>query len=291
MLQYFIENKQIEQIEEICIALTKTKEKLISNSFENAKEHYNNCERLFDQIKEFAISVNDEKLANSQFVFRNYFRLFCDLLQYFEMLKMGEYKSSWVKLQDCLDDIKYVGRFTEKRNRMDLDDIYELLVQYEKMYPYSIFCSSEYVISKSHCSICGKSMQSLECPHIKGNIYWGEPAIECIDKIDIIQAVCVVSHPEDKRCILEIADDDRAEEEKFLMLHQFVQLHTPPLQQFSIEGVKEWRVREDIKIVGQNQSCPCGSGKRFKHCCGKDMYYEHIRYIVTPTKHVELAFF
>ena len=291
MLHYFLKNRHIAQVAEICTALNKTKAKIISNSFENASEHYNSCEELFAQIKELAIQMNDEQLANAQFVFRNYFRVFCDLLQYFSMLEKGHYKSSWSKLQDCLDNIKYVGRFTLTENRLDLNDLYDLLVQYEGLYPYSVFGSSEYVISKSHCSICGKSMQSLDCPHIKGNIYWGEPAIECIDKIDIFQALCIVSHPEDKRCVLEVADDDRTEEEKFIMLHQYVELHQPALQQFSIEGFKERRIREDMQIVGRKQPCPCGSGKRFKHCCGKDMYYEHIRYVVTPTKQVTLSFF
>lgn len=291
MLQYFLKNRHIEQVAEICNALNKTKSKIISNNFENVSEYYDSCEKLFAQIKELAIQMNDEQLANAQFVFRNYFRVFCDLLQYFGMLKKGHYKSSWNKLQDCLDNIKYIGRFTLTENRLDLNDLYDLLIQYEGLYPYSVFGSSEYVISKSHCSICGKSMQSLDCPHIKGNIYWGEPAIECIDKIDVIQALCIVSHPEDKRCILEVADDDRTEQEKFIMLHQYVELHQPVLQQFSIEGFKERRIREDMQIVGRKQPCPCGSGKRFKHCCGKDMYYEHIRYVVTPTKQVTLSFF
>ena len=291
MLQYFLKNRHIEQVAEICTALNKTKAKLVSNSFENASEHYNSCKELFAQIKELAIQMNDEQLANAQFVFRNYFRVFCDLLQYFSMLEKGHYKSSWNKLQDCLDNIKYIGRFTLTENRLDLNDLYDLLVQYEGLYPYSVFGSSEYVISKSHCSICGKSMQSLDCSHIKGNIYWGEPAIECIDKIDVIQALCIVSHPEDKRCVLEVADDDRTEEEKFIMLHQYIELQQPALQQFSIEGFKERRIREDMQIVGRKQPCPCGSGKRFKHCCGKDMYYEHIRYVVTPTKQVTLSFF
>ena len=73
-------------------------------------------------------------------------------------------------------------------------------------------------------------MQSLDCPHIKGNLYWGEPAIEYIDKIDVMQAVCIVSHPEDKRCVLEISDDTRFEKEKFLMLDQYLELKQPYLQ-------------------------------------------------------------
>ena len=27
--------------------------------------------------------------------------------------------------------------------------------------------------------------------------------------------------------------------------------------------------RRDTPKVGRNDSCPCGSGKKFKHCCGK----------------------
>ena len=67
-------------------------------------------------------------------------------------------------------------------------------------------------------------MQSLACSHIKGNLYWGKPAIEHIDEIKTIQAVCLVSHPEDKRCIIEPSDDDRSESEKFKKLDEFLKL-------------------------------------------------------------------
>jgi len=204
------------------------------------------------------------------------------------MLEKRQYKDSWGKLQDCLDAIKYIGHFTEIDDRLELNNLYDLLVQYEELYPYKIFASSEYVISKSHCSICGKSMQSLDCPHIKGELYWGEPAIEYIDQIDYFQAVCIVSHPEDKRCVMELSDDTRSEKEKFLMLDQYLELKQPYLQMVTIKGIKEQRIREDIEIVGRKQPCPCGSGKRFKHCCGKNMYYEHTRYVVTPLSVVDI---
>jgi len=29
------------------------------------------------------------------------------------------------------------------------------------------------------------------------------------------------------------------------------------------------QVRRTDKKVGRNEPCPCGSGKKFKHCCGK----------------------
>ncbi len=29
-------------------------------------------------------------------------------------------------------------------------------------------------------------------------------------------------------------------------------------------------VRRDLPKVGRNDPCPCGSGKKFKNCCGRD---------------------
>lgn len=288
MIKYFLQNKDIEQISKVCDLLNKTKHKLLNDNWENPSEYFESSSNLFSEIKDIAIQRNDEKLANAQFIFKDYFKLFCSLLRYFVMLEKRQYKDSWGKLQDCLDAIKYIGHFTEIDDRLELNNLYDLLVQYEKLYPYKIFASSEYVISKSHCSICGKSMQSLDCPHIKGELYWGEPAIECIDQIDYFQAVCIVSHPEDKRCVMELSDDTRSEKEKFLMLDQYLELKQPYLQKVTIKGIKEQRIREDIEIVGRKQPCPCGSGKRFKHCCGKNMYYEHTRYVVTPLSVVDI---
>lgn len=288
MIKYFLQNKDIEQISKVCDLLNKTKHKLLNDNWENPSEYFESSSNLFSEIKDIAIQRNDEKLANAQFIFKDYFKLFCNLLRYFDMLEKRQYKDSWGKLQDCLDAIKYIGHFTEVDDRLELNNLYDLLVQYEELYPYKIFASSEYVISKSHCSICGKSMQSLDCPHIKGELYWGEPAIECIDQIDYFQAVCIVSHPEDKRCVMELSDDTRSEKEKFLMLDQYLELKQPYLQKVTIKEIKEQRIREDIEIVGRKQPCPCGSGKRFKHCCGKNMYYEHTRYVVTPLSVVDI---
>ena len=31
-----------------------------------------------------------------------------------------------------------------------------------------------------------------------------------------------------------------------------------------------WMEEVPIPEVGRNDPCPCGSGKKYKHCCGKD---------------------
>lgn len=289
MIKYFIDQKVSDSdILQICDRLNKLKVRIQDNDFCNSKSEFNTCTELFERVKQKAIDNHDEKLANAQFVFKKYFRLFCYISRYFCKLTQRSFRDSWDSLQDCIDAIKYVRKFVPASNRLELDGLYRLFSHYEDLYPRYIFSSSEYVISKSHCSICGKSMQSLDCPHIIGELYWGEPAKEIITEITECQAICLVSHPEDKRCILELENDNRSEDEKYSKLIQYLELKQPFFQDFYITEKKEYRERNDITKVGRNDPCPCGSGKKFKKCCEKELYYEHTRYIVTPLAIVEL---
>lgn len=288
MIKYFIGKRQIPQVEEIILLLNKKKERLSHNDFSEPYREYKECEKIFDEVLEVAKQQNNEVFANSQYVVRKYFLLFCNLSVYFELLKEKRYKSSWDKLQDCIDLAKMVGSYIEKENRLEISKVLRLLSSYETLYPYSVFASSEYIVSKSHCSICGQSMLSLSCPHIKGKLYWGEVAVEMIDEIKTFQAVALVSHPEDKRCVIELSDDNRTEVEKFKRIDQFLELNQPFLKDFSIKKIIENRMRDDIKIVGRNERCPCGSGMKFKKCCGKDLYYKHERNIITPLQTVRM---
>lgn len=290
MLNYFLENRDNQDVDYVCLNLEKLKKRIDNGDYSQPQREYDECKKLFDVIKSTAIEEKNEKLANAQLIFKNYFLVFCNLASYFKLLQEQHYKSSWNALQDCLDDLKFVGKYLELDSRKEIPDIYDLLECYEKLYPYTVFTSSEYIISKSHCSICGKSMQSLSCPHIKGNLYWGEIAVEYIDEIQEFQAVCLVKHPEDKRCIIELSDDNRTESEKFKKLEQFIALKLPFLQQFTITSQIETRQRNDIIKVGRNEPCSCGSGIKFKKCCGNDLYYKHERNIVKPGKKVEFQY-
>lgn len=291
MLNYFYEHQAIPEVSTICKHLDKLKYRISSGDYEDSYREYDECRELFGVIKEWAIARNDEKLANAQVIYKNYFMLFCHLSSYFRRLKEHKYKLSWNVLQDCFDDIKFVGKYLEIDARKELPDIYELLESYEKLYPYEVFISSEYIISKSHCSICGESMQSLACPHIKGNLYFGDIAVEIIDEIQEFQAACLVSHPEDKRCIFELAEDNRSEKEKFTKVDEYIAFNEPFLQKFSINTIMEIRERNDITKVGRNDPCSCGSGLKFKKCCGKNLFYQHERNIVIPKEIITLDYY
>lgn len=290
MLKYFIEQQYLAQVKTICEKLDEVKQKIQSGNYENLYELYDSCKMLFEEILTVALNEENEELADAQFVYRKYFQLFCELGAYFNMLKNKMYKNSWDKLQDCMDLIKCVGRYVEIENRMEVEDVRELLEDFEKLYPYEFFSSGEFVIGKSHCSICGKSMQGLECPHIKGNLYWGQVSIEVIDEIKQVQAVSIVKHPKDKRCILELSDDNRSEEEKFAKLNQFLDLHPCLLRRFSIKSTIETRLNKSIIKTDRNAKCTCGSGKKFKKCCEPNLYYKHEDVLIIPEKYVHFIY-
>ncbi len=221
-------------------------------------------EQFSDLMRE-AENSNNERLANAIFIVNEYRKLFCLIGEYYHLLEIREYEKSWDMLQNCFDTLRLVSRYCE-----DVYDLPELELNmkcFEDLYPFKLFFSSEYIIAKSHCSLCGKSMQSLSCPHRKGELYWGKRAVEIVDEIREFQAVSIVEHPDDKRLVMKNADDKRSPEEKFKMLDYFLALG---VSKTAIYDKKVYRVRNEVyKGVGRNEMCPCGSGKKYKYCCEK----------------------
>lgn len=268
MLKYFIENN-IKECKESCSKLNTLKERMLMLDFLDPFREYNETRSYLSQVKQIGRDTNNEMLANSQFVFDKYFLLFCNYCAYFNLLAKKEYRSSWNKLQDCLDLAIEVGRFTGIENRLEVPEIIDLLSTYEELYPFKVFTSAEFIIDKSHCSICGKPMQSLDCPHIRGDLYWGECAVEIVDKISDVRAIAMVTHPLDKRCILEVKDDEVSDEEKFIVLDKFCEKKINPFQKF--EFTIETQKYKSDSVVQKNKyaECSCGSGKLYKDCCFK----------------------
>lgn len=270
--------------------LRKKKSRIALGDYTNAYIELEQSKRLFEDIVLYAKEVNDEQLANLCYIMKTYLSLFCNLAQYFQLLDEAQYKKSWDILQNCFDVAIAFGQFVGVEKRYDVPDIVALLLSYEELYPYNVFSSIEMLITKSHCSICGKSMLSLGCSHIKGKLYWGEIACEVVDHAKL-QAVAMVSHPLDKRCVMEISGDTRTEEEKFAVLHDLVQRLPNHLIRFEVEKQKSTRMRDDIKIVGRNKPCSCGSGKKFKKCCLDRIYFQHTHLLIHQKQPLELYLF
>jgi hypothetical protein len=243
---------------------------LINNTVDRAIEHCN-------EIKLLAVKNFDENIANSTYVVSNYLKLLKNYATYWKYLQDGDYRESWDILQNCIDCIICIKRFTENHSRYKSDLWYEHLKMLEKLYPYRVFSSIEMVIKFARCSICRRSIIDSDCEHIPGNLYWGELAYSIIEDAEL-QAVAMVNNPLDKRCVVEVQGDDRPKEEKFKLLHYFITNHQGPLRLFHINEIPRLYFNEQYLAYKRNDKCPCGSGKKFKNCCGKSKYKEGIHY-------------
>ncbi len=285
MLLSFLEHQSIPEVKEIIDQLIALKKRISSGRTANPDIEYESIKDRFEAIKAQALACNDAELANSQRVFREYFCLFCNLAEFKECLMSRNFRKSWDVLQDCLNNALFIGRFASVDRRLDIPDIVGLLEDYESLYPFTLFLSSEFVIAESHCSICGESMTNPSCPHRKGQLYRGEVAVEIIDRIKTLQAVCLVKNPKDKKCVVEsIAGKPLT----FNMLEEFLEMGFPWLQRFTIAKTIERRVDPNIVITRRNSPCTCGSGIKFKNCCGKKLYYDHLHCVVTPGEQTNL---
>lgn len=234
-----------------------------------------------DLLKAIAVESHNESLANVSFVMKRLFSMYYNYAYYWGQLNEKKYKNSWNSLQDTIDDLLLVSRWCSNRCHFKLDTLNIHFKELEKLYPYKLFASSEMVITKTKCSICGKDGLDIDCTHIPGNLYWGEMASTIIKEFTF-KAVALVKHPLDKRCIMEIQDDNRTDEEKFKLLDYFISNVSNPLMLFKLNEQKRFYKKKVEKKLGRNDRCYCGSGLKYKYCCGKEEYVEGIHFVIVP---------
>jgi SEC-C motif len=258
--------------------LSKLKENINELYIELSRKNYdkivNICKlnhEICNRIKENAVELKNEDVANSMFVAKAYSDLLKNYAIYWKMLEEGRYRDSWIILQDTIDKLILVTKFHSKNSDFSIDKFNNHMTELEKLYPYKIFASSEMVIKSKKCSICRKSLLDLDCTHIPGNLYWGEMAVAICGDIQY-QAVALVQHPLNKRCVMELSGDSRSDKEKFGLLDYFVKHVDNPFQLFSVNEEEKVYFNEYYDSLGRNDKCFCGSGKKFKKCHGITKY-------------------
>jgi hypothetical protein len=109
-------------------------------------------------------------------------------------------KESWMVLQDCLDGLRLIKKFTA----FEIYYFEKQLTEIEKAYPYTVFCSPGLIVEYFECSICGLDIASVECTHLKGNLYSGKMCYAIAAGECEVTELSFTFNPRDKRCIIEI---------------------------------------------------------------------------------------
>ncbi|MCF8567891.1 SEC-C domain-containing protein [Alicyclobacillus tolerans] len=219
-------------------------------------------------LKQLSREQGNEQIANACSVVGAYISFLLNYSRYWTRLHAQQYRASWDKLQDTIDDLSFILRFTgeEIQSHFQLQLFREHLSKLEALYPFTVFASSEFLNLKETCSICGRSPFEKECTHLPGELYWGEVAHTIVEKCELL-SVAMVRNPMDKRCVVQATEKQtRGEAEQFPMVHYFAK-HLRPLYKFEVEETTETKPVSFFKDVGVNEQCPCGSGEKYKKCC------------------------
>lgn len=251
----------------------------IMNLEEASKELELVAEIVAKKIDAFSDDYPDD-VFNDGFILKQFINLFKDYVSYWKLLVSNKFSDSWSALQDVQDGLRTIYRFTNEPRPQILSHIERQCGELEKLYPYRVFASVAIIKEEEECSICGKSIDSFECEHIAGELYRGCRAYGIVKHIKQVEEVSLVTNPADKRCTIQILDTSEQFNGVAYLAKGIRDRVLAPLDLSHLEFKKIRKPNNEIPIVGRNDPCPCGSGKKFKKCCVDKSYIE--------TTHVEI---
>lgn len=218
------------------------------------------------RAKDFPATTPDG-VVNDHFVLTAALQMLGNYYLFWQKICTEQFAESWTKLQDIQDGLRTLFRFSSHRNVLFAAFIEHQCGQLESLYPYRVFASVELAYDSLVCSICARDMSDPECPHIAGELYRGHVAHGIVRGINQLQAISFVENPMDKRCVISFPDDKA----HFPLVAYLASLLAEgTLDPLRFQGVEKKNVLlsvAELKGIGRNYACPCGSGLKFKKCC------------------------
>ncbi len=231
-------------------------------------------------------SDGPEELINDLYVIEKYLDFLQQYGQVWRLVSQREFGNSWHRLQDCLDSLRLIRKFSG----IDILQFEAQLLTLEKCYPYNVFFSIGASVDHFECSVCGNDIDSFECVHRKGELYSGRMAYGIARNITNFNHIAMVDQPADKRCVVSYADD--GPQFKLLrFLSELLNSRAIPVLQFGrLEFSKRLVPNPEHRKLARNEPCYCRSGKKFKSCCSAQAFMEidHVD-IVAQAINLELA--
>lgn len=251
---------------------------LNSMSFDDCQEKVN---RIKDKIQNRQINIRPEDaILNDFFVLLRFADFLFSYSQFWRKLLNKEFSSSWNSLQDSLDLLRLIKRFSA----INIVFFENQLLELEKAYPYNIFLSIGATFEYFKCSLCGLDIDSIECPHMQGELYGGKMAQAIAQNMIEASHISLVPVPKDKRCV--VAYEDTVEQ--FKLVRELANLiNTEKFKIFDFVELQfstKFILNPNYVKLGRNEPCYCQSGKKFKKCCILKRFIEdkHVDFMVYP---------
>ncbi|EHE7894571.1 TPA: hypothetical protein ACX3DX_004475 [Vibrio parahaemolyticus] len=230
--------------------------------FEDASD---TAERVIAELELLKCSVLLED-KNKVYIETCLFRVLKNISSFWSLVLQHHFYDAWCKLQDSLDGLRLIKRFYHCQ--CDSVSFFEKqLLSIEQVYPYKLFSSIGAVVEQYECSICGNDMDSLDCKHLKGELYDGELAYAIIRNFKELDHVAIVENPSDKRCVLNPDDDQAGMDVLKNIVGYIIENKLSPLGFTNILRIEFDKPNEKYIDLSPNDHCFCESGKKFKKCC------------------------
>lgn len=209
----------------------------------------------------------------------------------FDFLKNKEHYKGWCELEQTEIELGFLKKhFQYDKESFYLFRIEKAVKNLQVIFPYRLFSSSEIVIEEENCSVCNqKTSIRKPCGHIVGEIYNGEMCHRIVTKIGAVLGVALVPNPENKFAVLFLTDEktgEQIDQYNYEAIDSLFNCIENPYEYWDLKVTQRTITKENYDNIGRNDSCACGSGKKFKKCCGLNIgkKYPHYEFIVhNPT--------
>lgn len=234
------------------------------------KDFLNNSNLKFDdniidelsRIKNKAILEKNEQLANEIWCLQKVFTIQKSYISMYNDLKSGKYEKAWNTLERVDIELSFLREnFDYSKNKFNMLFIEKIIKYYEILFPYQYFFSRESIIKTEKCSICGKkALIRGGCEHRIGKLYMGEMCLREVTDFEIL-GVSLVKNPFDKYGFIRVPE----KEYNYEALEYLMSNILSPFEHWYVEESKI--KNHEFIVTGRNDSCPCGSGLKYKKCC------------------------
>ena len=270
--------------EKIAESTRKYAKMLQQLNFKGAIRSINSCIVVVQNEKGQKKNDFDEQVLNQLYTIGRFLEMLIEYSKFWGQVKSHNFAKSWDSLQNIQDHLRFLKRYCSDYGQLGLATLEKQIVTIERLYPYKVFSSAEFVVSGVRCSICGENIDGLKCSHIAGELYNGEMAYGIVGKIETVNAIALVEHPLDKRCVIQLEDTEANFSGVAYIAKLMNKFKASP---WNIAGVKETTRTKSIdecKEYPLDQSCPCGSNEKFSACCSSKKYVvvPHMEVLVGP---------
>ncbi|HHT03505.1 MAG TPA: zinc chelation protein SecC [Bacteroidales bacterium] len=238
------------------------------------------------KIKEEYVKDDNQEVAKQIWIYQTIIEIHKLIINAFNLLKAKDYYNGWCQLERIEITIGSLKKhFLYDKEQYKLWHIEKSVKNLQVIFPYRLFGSSELLKKKKKCSVCDKEISiRSNCGHIVGEIYNGEMCHRIVTDVEVL-GMALVENPGNKFSVMFMSDEktgEQIDQYNYDTVDYLFEHIENPYEFWDLEVSQRIGAKEDYGNVGRNEPCVCGSGKKFKKCCGLNIgkKYPHYEFIV-----------